>query len=506
MKKFVSLLIVIITVLSLMPVTTFAVNFDVAAVSDEVMETPSEEPTEVPTEGPTETPTEVPTEEPTEVPTEQPTEQPTEEPTQAPTEAPTKPVAPKKVDGFKIKSKTTKEVVLSWKKQNSTVTRFYVYRAKENGNSFSEMVLIKTINDETKTSYTDKTIQSGALYQYRIIPSNYSNGKDTLGKGSNVKVFVPLEKTKEVKVVKATTSKIKIKWAAIPNATKYEIYRRNSGASTAQKIGTTKSKNYTDKKITSGEGYTYYVRGVRVANKSLRYSEFTSLTTAASVTTVKGIKVKSYMRRGLLSWDAVSGADGYAIYKKNNKGKYKYLDSTKYTNYLTPKLIENKGYTLQIKAYKLVNGEKVFGKTKTVKLSVVDGAYGKKAGDTYVEICLETQTMYMYVNNKLYAKTPVVSGFYNAYDTTKGFHYAINKSSPARLRGSAGNDTWDVQVNYWVAFTYDGQGLHDSTWRYSGYGGEIYKRDGSHGCINTPLDAMSKIYKKVYVGMPIIVY
>ena len=36
------------------------------------------------------------------------------------------------------------------------------------------------------------------------------------------------------------------------------------------------------------------------------------------------------------------------------------------------------------------------------------------------------------------------------------------------------------------------------------FGGEIYKTNGSHGCINTPTDIMSELYDMVEIGTPVI--
>ena len=64
--------------------------------------------------------------------------------------------------------------------------------------------------------------------------------------------------------------------------------------------------------------------------------------------------------------------------------------------------------------------------------------------------------------------------------------------------------TWNDHVDYWMPF--DGQiGLHDSSWRTE-YGGDIYLTDGSHGCVNTPLDAMATIYNNITVGTLVVVY
>ena len=48
-------------------------------------------------------------------------------------------------------------------------------------------------------------------------------------------------------------------------------------------------------------------------------------------------------------------------------------------------------------------------------------------------------------------------------------------------------------------------GLHDAYWR-SRFGGEEYKRNGSHGCVNLPPENAQKLYRYVEAGMPVICY
>jgi len=50
-----------------------------------------------------------------------------------------------------------------------------------------------------------------------------------------------------------------------------------------------------------------------------------------------------------------------------------------------------------------------------------------------------------------------------------------------------------------------GIGLHDATWRYQ-FGGNIYKWNGSHGCVNMPLNAAKVVYENIDKSMPIIVW
>ena len=50
-----------------------------------------------------------------------------------------------------------------------------------------------------------------------------------------------------------------------------------------------------------------------------------------------------------------------------------------------------------------------------------------------------------------------------------------------------------------------GVGMHDAWWR-GAFGGDIYLYDGSHGCINMPVDMAAAAFDIVTLDMPIVVY
>jgi lipoprotein-anchoring transpeptidase ErfK/SrfK len=70
--------------------------------------------------------------------------------------------------------------------------------------------------------------------------------------------------------------------------------------------------------------------------------------------------------------------------------------------------------------------------------------------------------------------------------------------------GGGPGDEYSVDVEYWMAF-FEGQGLHDAPWK-SRFGGNIYKTDGSRGCVNLPTDIAKKVYEKSKEGMAIVIY
>ena len=78
---------------------------------------------------------------------------------------------------------------------------------------------------------------------------------------------------------------------------------------------------------------------------------------------------------------------------------------------------------------------------------------------------------------------------------------------PARILSTEGRRTvpcYESFVNYWMPFN-GGVGMHDATWR-SSFGGQIYLRGGSHGCINLPVSAAKTIYENIEVGDAVLVF
>jgi hypothetical protein len=526
MKKFISLLLAIVTVSTMVSMTTtvFATEDNVQLPMTDVSELTSEtveetevevttEPAEASTDAteatdPTEATEVTETTEATEATTETvaPTTKATEATTKATQPTTVKKVTPKPIKGFKVAKRSTSALKLSWKKATKNTTHYVIYRSVEKSNGkFTAYKKYKVISKLSKTAFTDKNLKSGYVYKYKIYAFNKTKTYKTHSSGVAVKGVVKMLVPKIVKVAKATTSYITIKWSKVSGARKYWVYRTGSDGKETL-VAKTAENSYKDTKITSGNTYKYRIKGYRVVSKKTYTSPSKSVTAAAGINSVGSISASSYLNRALLTWSAVSGASGYDIYAINSKGDYVFKETRSYPTYLSGKAKAGKTYKFAVKAFKTVSGQKVYSGTKLATVTITDKAYGQTVSGTWVEVCTETQQMYMYVNNKLYCSTPVVTGNAGALATTHGYHKVISRKSPAILRGSYGSSSWNTKVNYWLGFTSDGQGIHDSTWRTSGYGGEIYKGNGSHGCVNTPYAAAGKIYNKAYLGMPVIVY
>ena len=121
-------------------------------------------------------------------------------------------------------------------------------------------------------------------------------------------------------------------------------------------------------------------------------------------------------------------------------------------------------------------------------------------GDTYIEVDIPNQKLYFYKAGELLVETDIVTGnLKRGMGTPDGVYYIYNMETNRILRGGE----VPAFVYYWMPI-YKGVGLHDATWRKK-FGGDIYKTDGSHGCINIPKNVTTTIYEEAEVGLPVIV-
>lgn len=122
-------------------------------------------------------------------------------------------------------------------------------------------------------------------------------------------------------------------------------------------------------------------------------------------------------------------------------------------------------------------------------------------GSSYVEIDLTNQHLYMIIQGQIVLETDFVSGCVAEGNTTPPGVFGLTyKTTNAVLRGR----TWETPVSYWMPFNRN-IGMHDATWR-SQFGGDIYLTDGSHGCINLPLDMAAAIFSMVKTKFPVVCY
>lgn len=144
------------------------------------------------------------------------------------------------------------------------------------------------------------------------------------------------------------------------------------------------------------------------------------------------------------------------------------------------------------------------GQTITKEPAYVQTAFSKDVndiGNTYVEIDMTKQHIWFYKNGSLIVQGDVVTGDLSSnHATPQGIYRLKYKERDTVLRGA----DYAAPVTFWMPFN-GGIGIHDASWR-SVFGGNIYKTDGSHGCVNSPYNVAKTIFDNIEAGTPVVCY
>ena len=117
----------------------------------------------------------------------------------------------------------------------------------------------------------------------------------------------------------------------------------------------------------------------------------------------------------------------------------------------------------------------------------------------FVIVDISEQKLRLYEDTRVKFETDVVSGR-DSSPTDLGIESVKYKQKNRTLVGRG----YRSHVNYWMRINSNAEGLHDATWR-SEFGGDIYQKNGSHGCVNLPLESAKYLYDELKVGDKVIV-
>ncbi len=161
------------------------------------------------------------------------------------------------------------------------------------------------------------------------------------------------------------------------------------------------------------------------------------------------------------------------------------------------------------KIYEQVNSRK----SGTIEPVYANIAYvrtdtGEDIGDTYVEVDISRQHLWLYKNGNVVLESDFVSGRpTNNWASNVGVGQILSKAQNTKLRGTKfdGVTSYETPVAYWMPIGWDGEGFHDAPWR-SSFGGSIYLTKGSHGCFNLPPSSARALFENVDPLTPVVVY
>lgn len=379
-----------------------------------------------------------------------------------------------------VNETTSKEYVI----ENDSVGSFSTNENLEKGKEYTFYIKVCDIDDETSCIKSDKKT---IMLEKDPAPTN------VLGKISNL----------QVSDLKSTS--VKVKWNAATGATTYKLkYKRSNENNYYDKnTHTMKTTSVTIKSLKPNTKYDVMVTGLNEKNSGENNWVKKSFITSPDTPNISKFKAEAETSKSIkLSWKKVNNKKiHYRIYRSTDGKRYTKVKTLGYktTSYVNKKLKANRTYYYKMRTIDKTTrkGSTFVGNYTTVK-KVKTPLKDKK---TYILVSIKKQKLWFYKKGKLILKSKVVTGTKNKTATPKGTYKIRGKARSAYLVG----DDYVSFVNYWMLIDGGLQiGLHDATWR-STFGGTIYKRNGSHGCVNLPYNVAKKIYKKAPIGTKVII-
>lgn len=261
-------------------------------------------------------------------------------------------------------------VSLTHEKINAAGRSWYVYLLKGNG---SRLNYKKTdhLYAYAGDVYTETDAVKLAKGTYYVVVRAAADNKNAVGQEYTVCVNKISAKKPTISDVKsAGYNMLKVTWKAVPGAVSYEIYRSNSKNGSYTKVKTideVKTVSWTDKNVTTGKTYYYKIKAtVALEGGTTGTGSASGAKSGKAVPAATTLKAKAGAKQIKLTWSKVSGASGYELYRSTSEdGKYSKIKtvtkgSTKsYTD--KSKVSSGKMYYYKIRAYRKVEGKKVYG-------------------------------------------------------------------------------------------------------------------------------------------------
>lgn len=163
-----------------------------------------------------------------------------------------------------------------------------------------------------------------------------------------------------IKAVSAAYDKIRVSWTGVSGAGGYVLYMKKGRI--YRPLLTTSGTSAVISSLTSGSSYYFKVAAYKFsANKRIYGAGSTVVSARPKPGKISRITTKKGKKKIRIKWKKVSGASGYEISRAvRAKGSYKLIKRTKKHTY-TNKVKRKKKYYYRIRAYRRVNGSRIYG-------------------------------------------------------------------------------------------------------------------------------------------------
>ena len=238
---------------------------------------------------------------------------------------------------------------------NWTYWRVHLYNA-----SMSEVWNHSSSGSET--SYSEKIKLSAGTYYLKIEDYDYSD------KTYNFQISGVVSKPGKATLKKSTNDSngnIKVNWEKVKDANGYYIYKKDKDSNYKKVADVASDKtSYIDKSGSIGSKYTYTVRAYKKSGDQYILGDYDKNGVNGQKIPAKVIlaTIKNNSKGQVnLTWEKVSGIDGYRVYRKASGEGWKKLKDVTATSITDTSAKIGVTYSYTVRAYKKINGNLVQG-------------------------------------------------------------------------------------------------------------------------------------------------
>ena len=265
-------------------------------------------------------------------------------------------------------------ITVHWK-QLTDVSGYRIFRKKDKG---AFQVLEENL-PSTRSSYTDSTAGMGHLYTYTVCALVKNGSSWIQGKWDEAGVSARRTIQQPVLTAKAASGRVFLSWTSADGAEGFQVCRRLAGSAENAWVSLGKAdrtaRTFWDNTAVPGKTYVYSVRAfIRIKKKK----HFSAYAEGRTVTCLPAAAVITRYTEGteedVLQWQAVSGADGYLIYRKPAGGAWKKIGeaSANQTTYRMPSCPD--GTSLAVRAW-VRSGKKTLKSARCFPVMAGSGRY-----------------------------------------------------------------------------------------------------------------------------------
>lgn len=258
------------------------------------------------------------------------------------------------------------DVKLSWQKV-AGANGYYVYYKKSGDASYTRAGATAGL------SYSISNLADNAKYTFKVAAYRTvgsAKKESALYKTASVTTLRDLSAPSKVTLSLYGYDDVKVSWSKVSYAKGYYVYYKKPADKNYTYAGRTTATSFKKANLSDGVKYTFKVVPYGLSGSRVILDDSYKTATIYTLKKLSTPKVsKSSSKKVKVSWSNIGGESGYQISQSTSKSKTKIVSTYSTTSGKSKKIkaTKKKTYYYKVRAYKTVNGKKIYGPWSSVK-------------------------------------------------------------------------------------------------------------------------------------------